>query len=178
MMITISKPKLKDAENINEVIKRSWYDTYINEQIGITKKDIDLMYAESEGGQIEMFRNRAIHQRDDDISLVVRDGENFAGFIRLKIETGEVKLLSMYILPEYVGKGIGTKLWSEALKFTPKDMSITTEVATYTKAKDFYEKIGFVDMGKEHRSQSAPMLSSGSRIPLMKMIFVGKSYKK
>jgi len=173
-MITILEPKPEDAEKINEVVKKSWYDTYVNERVGITKEDIDLMYSESEEGQIEMFRDRATHQRSDDLSLVAKNEESVVGFIRLKINIGEIELLSTYVHPQYSGKGIGMSLWAEALKLLPKDRSITTRVATYTRAKDFYEKIGFVDMGTEHRSQSEPMASSGNRIPLMKMIFKGK----
>ncbi len=170
-MITISKPKPNDAEKINEVIKKTWYDTYVNEQFGITKRDIDLMYTESEDGQIEMFRKRAMLQKDDDISLVAKDKENVVGFIRLKINTGEIQLLSLYVLPEYSGKGIGTSLWVESLRLLPRDKPVTTEFAIYTRAKDFYEKMGFVDMDEEYRSQSEPMMSSGNRIPLTKMIF-------
>ncbi len=58
-MITISKPKPEDAEGINETIKKSWHATYITSEIGMTKKDINLMYAENEKKQIEVFRHRA-----------------------------------------------------------------------------------------------------------------------
>jgi len=100
-MITISKPKPEDAEKINEVVKKSWYDTYVNERVGITKEDIDLMYSESEEGQIEMFRDRAIHQRSDDLSLVSKDKESIVGFIRLKINKVVVELVWVVVYLEF-----------------------------------------------------------------------------
>lgn len=53
-MITISKPKPEDSEAITEVIRKSWYATYINTEVGITKDDIDLMYAENQERQTEV----------------------------------------------------------------------------------------------------------------------------
>lgn len=167
-MITISKPRPEDAEAINEVIKKSWYATYINEQIGITREDIDLMYAENEKGQIEVFRKRAINPPDDDISLMAKDGEKVVGFIRLKIFPGYVQVLSLYVHTDYLGKGIGTNLWNEARKLLPPDKSVVAYPAEHTKSIDWYKKMGFVETG-EKRVEEA-MASSGTRMSLIKMI--------
>ena len=74
-MITISKPQPNDAEGINEVIKLSWYATYVTPEIGITKEDIDLMYAQSEKKRIEVFRHRAEYTKDGDISFVAKEND-------------------------------------------------------------------------------------------------------
>lgn len=171
-MITISKPQPEDAEAIAEVIRKSWYATYISEEVGITKEDIDLMYAENQERQIEVFRERALHPKDDDISLVAKEDQNVVGFIRLKIHPDSVEMLSLYVDPDCVGKGIGTSLWQEVKKILPKDKPVTVEVASYTKAVEFYKKLGFVDRGEQYSKQGEKMLSSGKRMPLMGMIFV------
>lgn len=180
--MSISKPQPNDAEAINEVVKKAWYATYVNEVAGITKADIDQMYAENEVGQIEMFRKRAANsgstsspQATDDISLVAKrpfdglmaSGEEVVGFIRVKIKPDAAELLSLYILPEFAGQGIGTKLWQAMQEYLPKDKPVFVEVVSYTKAVDFYTKLGFVKVGE---SFSEPMLASGNRMPQIKMV--------
>jgi hypothetical protein len=55
-MITISKPKLEDAEDIHKVMKASWYATYPNTEIGVTKEDGDMSYTpDIEQKQIEVL---------------------------------------------------------------------------------------------------------------------------
>ncbi len=171
MKILISKPTPEDAGWIAEVIRKSWYVTYINTEVGITKEDIDLMYAENQERQIEVFRDRALHPKDDDISMVAKEGEKVVGFIRLKIHPDFAEILSLYVDPECVGKGIGTSLWQEAQKILPKEKMVTVEVASYTKAVDFYKKLGFADRGEKYRKQGEKMLSSGKQMPLMGMVF-------
>ena len=166
-MITISKPKIEDAEAIHNVMKKSWYATYINNKIGITKEDIDTMYANEPESQIEAIRKRARVPTDNDVSLIGKDGENVVGFIRLKKNTDPVELVSMYVDPSYFNQGIGTKLWLEAIQKLPKGKEVVVEVATYTKAIDFYKKIGFSETGE--KSTTEKMLRSGNRIPLTKM---------
>ncbi len=172
-MITISKPQSNDAEGINEVIKLSWYATYITPEIGITKEDVDLMYAQNEKRQIEVFRHRAEYPKENDISFVAKDEEKVVGFIRLKIHADDIELMSMYVHPEYTGKGVGTNLWQEVLKFLPSNKTIFTEPVQHTKSIDFYTKLGFVDTGERYQAEEK-MQSSGVQLPIMKMIYTNQ----
>ncbi len=169
-MITILRPEVSDAEQINEVIKASWYATYPNKKIGITKEDVDLLYAENERRQVEVFRHRAENPKDNDVSLVAKDNGKVIGFIRFKIHPESIEFLSLYTLPGYFGKGVGTKMWNEALPLLPNNLPITVEVASYTKAVNFYKKIGFTDTGEKYL-HSEPMKSSGTIMPLMKLTY-------
>jgi len=171
-MFTISHPKPEDAENIHKMIKDSWYATYINDKVGVTKKDLDSIYADDPAAQIQALINRAKNPTKEDISLVAKDNDKVLGFIRLKVAAKSIDLVSLYVHTEYFGKGVGTKLWQRGLTELPDDNRlITVELASYTKAKDFYETIGFVDTGKRYTKEGSKMLHSGTQIPLMKMIF-------
>jgi ribosomal protein S18 acetylase RimI-like enzyme len=130
------------------------------------------MYADEPEAQVRAIRKRAQFPTDDDVSLVAKYGEKIVGFIRLKIGIDSVELVSMYVEPDYFNQGIGTKLWLEAIQKLPKEKQITVEVATYTKAIDFYKKIGFSDTGE--RSVTEKMLRSGNSIPLMKMVYFSR----
>ncbi len=167
-MIKISPPQPEDAEGINDVIKSSWYVTYITPEIGITKKDIDLMYAQSEKQQIEVFRQRAEHPKDDDISLIAKDGEKVVGFIRLKVLPDHVRVRSLYVHPEYTGRGVGTNLWEESKKYIPHDRPIIAWPAEHTKSVGWYKKMGFVETGEKELDTEA-MQDSGTRMSVVKM---------
>ncbi len=169
-MITISKPKPEDAEAIHNVMKTSWYETYPNKEVGVTKEDGDLSYPpEVEEKQIQVLCHRAENPNGTDISLVAKKGDRVVGFIRLKISETSTDLVSLYIDPEYTGKGVGTQLWHEAYKNLQSGNPIYVEVVSYTKAKDFYTKLGFVEI--ENYLDKEPLLSSGVHLPLTRMVF-------
>ncbi len=165
----ITPPLPADASSIHEMMKASWYATYIDQSIGITTADIDAIYTpETEANQIRALRSRAEHPRENDVSLVAKEGDNVVGFIRLKIHPDFVEWLSLYVHPDHTGKGIGTKLWEAARTRLPQDLPISVEVATYTKAVAFYKKLGFVDTGERSAENIMPV--SKTRMPLMKLI--------
>lgn len=167
-MITISKPKPENAEGMNEVIKLSWYATYITPEIGITKEDIDIMYAQSEKQQIEVFKQRAENPKDDDITFVANHDEKIVGIMRVKIFPDHIRVKTMYVHPEYMGKGIGTNLWNEMQKFIPQDKSVIAYPAEHTKSVDWYKKMGFVETGEKFVGEE--VMTSGARMTGIKMV--------
>lgn len=172
-MITISKPKPEDAEGMNEVIKSSWYATYVTPEIGVTKEDIDAMYAQSEKKQIETFRKRADLPNENDITLIAKDEERVVGIIRLVILDDHIRVRTLYVHPEFTGKGIGTRLWNEAQKYLPSDKNIIAFPAEHTKSIEWYKKVGFVETD-EHHTDTEAMPISGTHLKTIKMQLIRK----
>jgi ribosomal protein S18 acetylase RimI-like enzyme len=172
-MLTISTPLVEDAESISNIIKKSWYVTYVKPEIGVTERDVDFLYSENEKGQIESLKERAINPKDD-ISLVAKEDGKVLGYIRFKVLGDEIELRTLYVLPEETGKRIGTKLWEEGFKLLPKARFIITEPVKHTKAIDFYKKLGFVDTGERYPAPEA-MADSGAHLPLLKMVYTIKA---
>jgi L-amino acid N-acyltransferase YncA len=168
-MITISKPLPEDAEGMNDVIKHSWYATYTTPEIGITKEDIDAIYAESEQQQIDVFRKRAEKESDTDVTLVAKEGTAVVGIIRVVDLGDHVRVRTFYVDPKHAGKGIGTSLWNDVLQYLPKDKDVVAWPTEHTKSIDFYKKIGFVTTGE--KEQGEPMPKSGARMTIQKMVF-------
>ena len=167
-MIVISFPKPNDAEGMNEVIKLSWYATYVNPKIGVTKEDVDTMYALNEKQQIETFRKRAESPKDNDITLIAKESDKVVGIIRLLILDDHVRVRTMYVHPEFTGKGIGTMLWNEAQKYLPPDKNVVAFPVKHTKSIDWYKKIGFVETGEKKIDDEA-MPISGVHLNAIKM---------
>ena len=167
-MLNITTPKPNDAEAMNEVIKSSWYATYINTEIGVTKEDIDVMYAESEKKQIESFRHRTEFPNDTDITLIAKEDEKVVGIIRALILDDHVRVRTLYIHPDFVGKGIGTMLWNEILKKLPPDKNVVAFPAEHTRSIEWYKKMGFVETGEKQTDDEA-MPVSGVHLGTVKM---------
>jgi GNAT superfamily N-acetyltransferase len=168
-MIIISSPQPEDAEGMNEVIKLSWYATYITPEIGITKEDIDYMYAQNEEKQIQTFRNRASSPKDNDVSLIAKNDRKVVGIIRLVNFADHIRVRTIYVHPNYVGKGIGTMLWNEARKHMPSNKPVIAYPAEHTKSINWYKKMGFVETG-DKELQDETMAISGARLIGVKMI--------
>lgn len=168
----IGRPKLEDAEAIYDIFKKSWHSTYVNKEIGVSKEDIDTIYNDTEKGKVlESIRNRVLNPRENEVELVAREENKILGIIRQVVHDDHIELRTLYVDSDFFGKGVGTRLWEESLRLLPKNKPISVEVATYTKAVDFYKKLGFVDTGERYTKDESVMKVSGTRMPLMKMIF-------
>ena len=76
-----------------------------------------------------------------EIILMARCHENIAGFIRL-VPGEEAEIEAMFVAPEAIGKGIGRRLFDEALALC--DPSPVTVIAVSDpNAEGFYLKLGF-----------------------------------
>lgn len=168
-MITISKPLPEDAEGMNEVIKASWYATYTTPEIGVTREDIDAMYAQNEARQVEVFKKRAISPTEGDNTLVAKEKGKVLGLLRLIVFPDHVRVRSAYIHPESTGKGIGTKLWDEMQQYIPQDKPVVAYPTEHTRSLEWYKKLGFVETG-ERDTETEAALVSGVRPVGIKMI--------
>ena len=83
-------------------------------------------------------------------------------------------LRTIYVLPEFQGKGIGKMLWNEFKDYLDPKKDTILQVATYNQnAIEFYKKLGFVDSGKRLLNEKWRM-KSGSIIPEMEMVLKAK----
>lgn len=167
-MITISFPKPDDAPGMNEVIKQSWYATYTTPEIGVTKEDIDEIYKTSQTSQIEPFRRRAESPNDSNITLIVKEDEEVIGIIRVVVLDDHIRVRTLYVHPDYTRRGIGTKLWFEAIQHVPTNKKVVAFLALHTKSIDGYKKMGFVETGEEVTDPEA-MPISGVHLKSIKM---------
>ncbi len=171
MSIKVEEARPEHVEGIQEVFYRAWLDTYPNEDAGITIDDVE-----------DRFKDRnseeRLNKRREDISnldankkfLVALDGEKVVGLCRATKNEKENRLNAIYVLPEYQGKGIGTRLWKELKSFFDPLKDIVVGVATYNqKAINFYSKLGFTDTGHRYTEERLRM-KSGVVLPEMDMI--------
>jgi len=74
---------------------------------------------------------------------------------------------AMYVLPDYQGRGIGTRLMQEALAWLGTQQEITLWAAVFNpRPIAFYQRFGFVENGvlREYA------LHNGKILPLLQMV--------
>jgi ribosomal protein S18 acetylase RimI-like enzyme len=160
----------KDVEGVVDVLYRTWLATYPNEDAGITVDDIEdrFIVRRSEEG-LEKSRKRIREQSSNERTFVVKDGEKVIGVSVVSKDEMVNRLIAIYVLPEYQGRGVGYMLWNSVLQFFDTEKDIVVEVVTYNaNAIAFYTHLGFQDTGRRFSNEIFRM-KSGSVLPEMEM---------
>ena len=81
-------------------------------------------------------------------AYIIMDGDNRIGFYNGEIlENGNYEIGNICIIPEYQGKGIGTKLLKEKLEEN-KDRDIVIQYFKQNPVGSLYARLGFVPNGE------------------------------
>lgn len=170
--VEVAKPE--DAAEVFEVQRRTWLDTYPNEEAGITHEDIRLRL-EGEHGElipqkVERWREGIESRGENRETYVVRDEGKIVGFIAPGIKDGKRRIGAIYVLPEAQGKGIGSALFKKALEWHGRDEDIYLHVASYNQnAIDFYKRHGFERTNVEIVDEAAQR-NGNAPIPEIEMV--------
>lgn len=167
----ISVAKLGDVEGIQDVFYLTWLDTYPNKENGITVDDIEYKFKDrlTEEG-IKRATEKIVNPPEGSTTFVSKEDNKIIGVCKILVSPEENRLGAIYILPEYQGKGVGKKLWEQAIKYFNFNKDIFVSVAVYnTNAIEFYKRLGFKDTGKRWNDEKFKM-KSGATIPEMEMV--------
>ena len=161
----------EDALGMTTVFYKAWLKAYPNEEAGVTMDDIEDSYKDSftEEG-IGKMQEKLKQPRIKEKRLVAKEGDLIVGTATMVRNEENNQLRTIYVLPEYQGKGIGKMLWEEARKFCDPEKDTIVQVVTYNEqAINFYMKLGFVDTGKRFTEERFKM-KSGAILPEMEMV--------
>ena len=141
-MYFIRKAMLNDVEIIREIAEQTWRHTY---SPILEKEQIDYMLDEiySVGRITDQLK------RDTQTYLILIENDKpvaFAGYSPREEDSGIYKLHKLYCLPETQGKGYGKILINEVINkiIEAGKHTLDLNVNRHNKAKNFYEKMGFV----------------------------------
>ena len=174
-MIEILEAKPEDARDINDLLKKTWLDTYPNEKAGISKEDINKFIEERFTEESIEARAEAIKNPGENKKfLVAKEDDVLVGNCLFLNNEKNYQLKAIYVLPEYQGRGIGQMFWKHAQDFLKDNKDIIVWVASYNeKAINFYQTLGFVKTDKDLSAQ-AYEVSPGKYIPEIEMVFKKK----
>ena len=169
-MIEITKPKIEDAEQMQEVFYRTWLATYPNEEAGITVDDVEDQFNDRNSKEkLAKRRDWISNPSAGEHVFVAKEEGKIVGLCSVILHDDKNRLKTIYVLPEHQGKGAGTLLWQEAQKFLNPKKDTVLWVATYNaNAIAFYKKLGFQESGNQRQNERK--MKSGTHIPEMEMI--------
>jgi len=173
MKITIRKSVPKDVYGIREVQKVTWLHTYPNNKMGITLEDIESNFKDDDTpeGKRKIEERKKRYEDKSKQTWVAEESGKIIGFCVAGNEKGKDRILAIYVLPKYQGRGIGSKLITKAFKWLGNRKAIYINVVEYNlNAINFYKKYGFVETGKSGVLDSAAMLPSGKTLPEIELI--------
>ena len=152
--IEIRHPRAEDVRGMQEVFYRAWLATYPNEAAGITAADIEERFKDRfEEGRIQKRIEAFTHPPEGETWLVARRGDAVVGIACAVKEVDKNQMKVIYIHPDYWHQGIGTQLWHTMRQYVDPTKDTYVQLADYNaQAKNFYEKLGFVDTGRRFPS--------------------------
>ena len=141
-MYSIRHATLNDVEAIRQIADKTWWAAYspILEKEQIRFMLGDIYSVEKITSQIKNNIQTYLLLEEEGIPVA------FAGYSPREEDPEIYKLHKLYCLPETQGKGYGKILINEVIRKTLEAGKHTLDlnVNRYNKAKNFYEKMGFV----------------------------------
>ncbi len=146
MAITLSHARPSDVGDISGLLRTSWAATYAH----------FLSADELNGIALELHDAAALRRQISDPRvrfLVARAGGSAIVGIATVVQSEDetmVSVLRLYVLPEYQGQGIGTKLLNDALAGFPSTRRLELQVAEGNPSGlSFWTNRGFRECGRE-----------------------------
>ncbi|HEU5114642.1 MAG TPA: GNAT family N-acetyltransferase [Candidatus Paceibacterota bacterium] len=155
-----------DFPEVTRLYHLTWLETYPNAELGITRELIDESYKDAYSPENEKKRrDRVANLPKHEKYVVAVLGKKIVGVADMLVLEDKNKLRTIYVLPEFQGKGVGSALWNAVEKFRDPNKKSVVEVATYNKkAIAFYKKLGFKETGRTFYDEGL-FNSRGIRIP-------------
>lgn len=175
MEAIIRDARPEDADAISHVNFETWKATYPNEKTGITVTDIEILFKDVFSPEnIEQHSKYLQSLPSNQKVLVAEVNSRIVAFCHAQKAGGGQgnRLKSLYVLPEFQGRGIGSLLWNEVKNFFDPASAITTDVATQnSRAIAFYENLGFKDTG-ERLVESQVVFASGAKLTEARLVLM------
>ncbi len=166
--IAVTPATAGDAPGIQELMRASLLTTYVNEERGITREDIEERYKEeftSEG--LQRHREDLIKPEANLYQFVAKDGNTIVGYCRVRTGPDENLLARIHVLPDKKRTGIGALLWKQAQTVLNPTHDTALWVVDYNEnARSVYKKWGFVETG----ISGTETLKSGAHRTSLKML--------
>ena len=135
---------------VQRVARKAWMHTY-RETVPVTLINRFLAERYSDSSFEKVFQSIA---RDSSQFYLVLDRQKIVGYANVRRGQRGWELYRIYLLPEYIGKGIGRRLLKLGEQFFKRKNAGKYYVYVYSRNKralDFYSKNGFVGVKEKDK---------------------------
>jgi ribosomal protein S18 acetylase RimI-like enzyme len=168
MNIEIRRARPEDAESYLRVMRDTAFSTYVNNEAGITKEELEKSYdGVLDPSTIQKHAERFSSSPETALRLVAEADGKIIGIAKGRIADPHNFFDTLYIIPEFQDQGIGTLLFNKVMEFLGMDRTVELEVASYNeRAIGFYKHHGFVET---ESTLTRPIYEGGPEQPLLIM---------
>ena len=150
----IEKAVVSDIEAIRIVQFKTWLNTYLNVECGITESYIKDRLDGPDGELIEQrltrLRNAVAGVTAGSAVYVARSKNSLAGYVAPTLIDGQKHVGALYVLPEFQGQRLGTLLMQQVFDWHGLSENIFVHVGSYNlDAIRFYKRLGFEETGRD-----------------------------
>lgn len=165
---TIAKMTAQTVDAANEMRLQSWLDTYINDDLGVTREWIQKRNKDQMSDEVKARRLERLKDPNSAGWVALDMAGQVIGLTTPYIdEEGCQHVGSLYVDKAWHGKGVASRLMQEAVNWCDSTKQIELGVVKYNeRAKAFYRKWGF-----EEVPDSETLFDN--KIPEVKMIRKG-----
>jgi RimJ/RimL family protein N-acetyltransferase len=141
MELQIREARISDIPEYTKLLQATYQESYVNENIGLTKDCFSEEIFASPDTQKYLATNLIVNDKQK-CWLAFVDSQ-LVGSISIIERESDYELRGYYVESTYQGQGIGKRLWQLALNFV-KDKDITCDIYAHNiKTIDMYKKWGF-----------------------------------
>ena len=168
--IEISLVTPEDYRGAMEVLYKAQLESYPNEELGITREDIEANFAgafsdEKIRAGEEEWRN--LPENPNQRYFIAKHNGKIVGRCIVERHAEKNQLNDIYIDPAFQGKGLGKKFWEEIVKFIDPAKETVVMVLPYNEqAKTYYQKLGFIETGRKAHEGEGAKMKSGAIMPV------------
>jgi ribosomal protein S18 acetylase RimI-like enzyme len=142
MNVDVRLAKSSDLPAYTRMLQKVFEATYVDPALGLEKEHFSSEIFQNEHSQKYLASN--LVQRDKQGCWLAFDGGKLIGAITITNNGEECEVKGFYVAQDFQGRGVGKKLWHEALQFAEgKDIVLDTYVHN-TKTIELYTKWGLV----------------------------------
>ncbi len=151
----------KDAYDIQKLILDAAREVYLNGGKTVEEIEKNAEVALSHDS-IKKVAEGLSEFTENDKGIVAKVGDRIVGYFSVERGDDKNEVKAAFVLPEFQGKGIASKLWNDIKGFLNPDVDTYLGVySTNVNAINFYKKLGFEETGK---------ISTGRILPEMEMV--------
>ena len=153
------------VDEATEMRLQSWVDTYVNDDLGITKEWIEARNREQMSDERRQARLERLNQPNSAYYVARDNNGKIIGVTNPYVdEEGAQHVGSLYVDKDWHGKGVSHALMQKVIDWSDKNKPLELGVVIYNKrARNFYRKWGF-----EEVPNSETLFDD--KIPVIKMI--------
>ncbi len=156
----------EDTVRVQELRKRGWQDSYVNDETGVTKELLVTQIAKLPvpKSDIEHYHKMLAKPENQNKNLVAIIGDKIIGTVFYDMLENGNGDIGVFVDSKYRGQGIGTKLLRELIMRTPTSLEVT--IFAKNKSRELYKKCGFKEVGLEQKHY----FTEGVYLPIQRLV--------